>query len=73
MFDERKTLYRRHLEKNGFVTTRAADLDKAVKMLHAAICQLDCQQLQVAQKLLGTNVRDIINEFGEIEELKRGF
>lgn len=73
MPDEHKSLYRKHLEKNGFVSTRAADLDKAVKKLHAAICELDLHQLEIAQEILKTDLRGIINEFGKIEELRRGF
>jgi len=67
------TLYRRHLEANGFVKSRSGDLDEAMRRLHSAICQLDSGQLRIAQKLLNTNVRDLINEFAEIEELRRGF
>jgi len=68
-----KSLYRQYLETCGFVSTRAADLDVAIKKLHMAICQLDEGQLRMAQGVLGTRVRDIINKFGEIEELRRGF
>jgi len=73
MFGEAKSLYRQYLERNGFVTTRAADLDEAVHKLHSAICQLDLGQLEVAKKLLNKSLRELVNEFGEIEELRRGF
>ena len=67
------TPYRRHLEKSGFVNSRSGDLDKAMRRLHSAICQLDEGQLRVAQKFLNTKVCDLINEFALIEELRRGF
>ena len=73
MKSRHKTLYRKYLEDNGFVSTRATDLDLAVSKLHMAICQLDLGQLEVAENLLSGSVRDLINKFGEIEELRRGF
>lgn len=68
-----KSLYRSFLEKSGFVSTRAADLDQAVRKLHSAMCRLDLGQLEVAEKLLNTPIKDVINEFAKIEELRGGF
>lgn len=75
MFDEHKSLYRRHLERLGFVSTRAADIDTAVKNLHMAICQVDSSptQKKALDDLLSTSVRSVIREFGMIEELRKKF
>ena len=66
-------LYYSHLVSNGFVSTRANDLSCAISDLHRSICLLDTQQLKIAEKLLDKSVRDVINEFGDIEELRKGF
>lgn len=73
MRDQDKSLYRQHLEKQGFTSTRACDLDVAVKKLHLAICQIDFSTAQ--RKALGNmmsgSVRDLIDEFAVIEELRQ--
>ena len=73
MFD--KSLYRVHLENLGFVSTRAADLDKAIKKLHMAVCQIDTtpRQRRALEKMLNTDMRELITEFGQIEELRKDF
>ncbi len=69
-----KSLFRRYLEHIGFATTRSADLDEATKELHYAFCMLDSEQLELAQKqLLCLSVRDLINSFGAVEELRKDF
>lgn len=70
---DQKSLYIQHLEKQGFASTRACDLDVAVKKLHSAICQIDLSPTQ--RKALGNmmdgSVRELIDEFAKIEELRR--
>jgi len=73
MWNSGKSLYRQHLEKNGFVSTRAHDLEIAIHKLHAAICQVDSQptQRKALTNLMNSSVRDLIDEFAKIEELRR--
>ncbi|KKM99686.1 hypothetical protein LCGC14_1145350 [marine sediment metagenome] len=75
MFDEHKSLYRCHLERLGFVSTRAADIDTAIKNLHMSICQIDSspEQKKALDDLLSASVRSVISEFGMIEELRKKF
>jgi hypothetical protein len=69
------SLYQKHLMNNGFVYTRAAKLDEAICALHRAICEIDnsIEQKHALDSLLGKNIRDLITEFGTIEQLKNKF
>jgi len=55
------------------VSTRAYDLDKAIKDLYRAICAIDCQasQRQALESMLDGSVKDLVDEFVKIEELHR--
>lgn len=72
MLDPNKSLYRQHLEKQGFASTRAYDLDLAIKKLHTAICQIDLSQIQrrALTTMFDSSVRDLIDEFAKIEKLR---
>jgi len=68
-----KSLHRLYLERKGFVSTRSGSLDNAIKDIHYALCMLDEQQLKVAEELLSSPLRDIVNKFASIEQLKKDF
>ena len=57
------------------MSTRSVDIDDAVRKLHSAICQIDSTPRQRAalKNLLNSNVRDLLSEFGKIEELRYKF
>ena len=68
-----KSLYRTYLEKNGIATTRSGPLDEAIKKLHRAFCELDDQQLSIMQLMLNSPLSSVINNYGNIEELRKDF
>lgn len=68
-------LYAKELERQGFASTRALDIAKAMRLLHAAICQVDSSipQRQALEHLLRSPLEDTLIEFATIEELRKKF
>ena len=70
-----KSLYRLHLEEEGFASTRAWSLDDAISELHCSVCQIDSSEKQkpALDSLLNKTVRELLTEYGIIEELRHDF
>ena len=60
-------LYNKKLEEMGLSNSRQADLASAIAILHASLCKLDTENLELI-KSKGLNA--MLEEFAKAEELR---